>query len=41
MPITLLTGLRWAVKTGFYLTVLNHEDYDEILTVLEKRWKMC
>ncbi|MER2064553.1 MAG: S-ribosylhomocysteine lyase [Alkalibacterium sp.] len=23
-------------QTGFYLTVLNHEDYDEILDVLEK-----
>src|SRR5699024_8997740 len=23
-------------QTGFYLTVLNHENYDEILDVLEK-----
>lgn len=23
-------------QTGFYLTVLNHEDYDDVLNVLEK-----
>lgn len=23
-------------QTGFYLSVINHEDYDEILTILEK-----
>ncbi len=26
-------------QTGFYLTVLNHDDYEEILTVLEKTMK--
>jgi len=26
-------------QTGFYLTVLNHEDYDEILNVLEATMK--
>ena len=24
-------------QTGFYLTVINHENYDDILDVLEKR----
>lgn len=26
-------------QTGFYLTVLNHDDYDEILDVVEKTMK--
>jgi len=26
-------------QTGFYLTVLNHEDYDDILNVLEATMK--